>query len=393
MVFGGGAAGLWTLDALLRSGRSAVLLEAGELGAGQTVSAQGIIHGGFKYSLRGMLTASAEAIAAMPELWRACEAGERQPSLRGMRIRSHQCHLWRTQSLGSTIAMLGAGLALRVKPTALSAHERPPVLGGCPNVSRIDEQVIDPVSMLHELSTRHRGSILRIDLRSGLEIRPPAGRVGVVLSLLDPRSGDVLDLAPDTVILAAGIGNEGLRTLLGLDPAAAQRRPLHMTLVRGARDHPLAVLNGHCIDGARTRVTISSAEDSAGRIVWQVGGQLAEEGVARDESSLVAHAAEELRQVLPGFDPAVCEWCTYRVDRAEARVSGGLRPDDAQILVEGPVRTLWPTKLALAPRAAELALASLPSPLRRFDVERVAQWTRPLVALAPWERGQRWRSS
>lgn len=393
VVFGGGAAGLWTLDALLRSGRSAVLLEAGELGSGQTACAQGIIHGGLKYSLRGLLTASAAAIAEMPELWRACESGDRQPSLRGMRIRAYHCHLWRTDSIGSTIAMLGASLALRTRPSHVADEERPPVLARCPGaVARIAEQVVDPVSMVHELSTRHRSLILRIDLRHGLELRRQGQTECPVISLIDPASGDLLDLAPQRIILSAGVGNEGLREQLGLDPRTAQRRPLHMAMVRAGAERTLDVLNGHCVDGARTRLTVSSAEDSGDRVVWQLGGQLAEEGVELDDEALLAKAAEELGAVLPGFSADGLAWSSYRVDRAERRTAGGSRPEDAQVVIEGGILTVWPTKLALAPRAAALVLAALPPPQERFDVERVAAWSRPLVALPPWEWSLRWRS-
>ena len=45
-VIGGGIAGLWILDAAVRAGRNAILVEAFELGHGQSVAAQGIIHGG-----------------------------------------------------------------------------------------------------------------------------------------------------------------------------------------------------------------------------------------------------------------------------------------------------------------------------------------------------------
>ncbi len=62
-----------------------------------------------------------------------------------------------------------------------------------------------------------------------------------------------------------------------------QTRPLHMVLVRGELPH----LNGHCVDGRTTRVTITSDTErsetsAAGRTVWQVGGQIAEIGVALD---------------------------------------------------------------------------------------------------------------
>ena len=43
VIFGGGAAGLWLLDELVRAGRSTLLLEAHELGSGQTIASQGII--------------------------------------------------------------------------------------------------------------------------------------------------------------------------------------------------------------------------------------------------------------------------------------------------------------------------------------------------------------
>ena len=53
VIFGGGVAGLWLLDELVRRGRDALLLESSRLGTGQSIAAQGIIHGGLKYSLAG----------------------------------------------------------------------------------------------------------------------------------------------------------------------------------------------------------------------------------------------------------------------------------------------------------------------------------------------------
>ena len=78
VIFGGGGAGLWLLDELVRQGFSALLMEAHGLGSGQTVASQGIIHGGLKYTLSGLLTPSASAIRDMPGVWRACLAGERE---------------------------------------------------------------------------------------------------------------------------------------------------------------------------------------------------------------------------------------------------------------------------------------------------------------------------
>jgi len=390
VILGGGVAGLWTLDAVVRSGRSALLLEAGELGAGQTSSSQGIIHGGFKYTLHGLLTAAASAIAPMPGRWRAALAGDGEPDLSAVRVRAQTCHLWQTRSLRSALGMLGARAGLRVTPDRLDEHARPIPLRRCPGtVARIDEQVIDPLSLLHVLGARHRSRIMRIDVANGLEFRGVGDGWIERILLIHPETGEPLELQPRAIVLAAGAGNEALRSMAGLSPTIAQRRPLHMMMVRG----DLPILNGHCVDGAKTRVTVTSAEDSSRRIVWQLGGAIAETGVESDERSLIEFAAQELADILPGFELGDVEWASYRVDRAERRTGGGLRPDDAQCATDrdSNVITAWPTKLALAPRLADLVVEALPTPALRFDESIVESWPRPVVALPPWEITRTWR--
>ena len=111
VIFGGGAAGLWLLDELVRDGYDAVLLEANALGSGQTVASQGIIHGGLKYTLTGLFNPSADAIKEMPGLWRDCMAGTRLPDLTATQRRSDFCYLWSTQSLMSKAGMFAASHA------------------------------------------------------------------------------------------------------------------------------------------------------------------------------------------------------------------------------------------------------------------------------------------
>lgn len=402
LIFGGGVAGLWTLDELTRRGFATLLIERDELGSGQSVASQGILHGGFKYTLRGMLTAAAEAIAEMPAHWRACLEGAAEPTLRGTRVVADECHLWQTRSLASTLGMIGARAGLRVAPAVLEHSERPPALEHCPGkVARIDEQVIDPVSLIRDLSARHLARILKCGSEVGIEF--DLGAPGLVrrVTLARPE-GQPIALAPRHVLLAAGAGNERLRTQVGLGADAAQRRPLHMTMARGA----LPVLNGHCVDGAHTRVTITSAVCPVHGTIWQLGGQLAEDGVHFDERALQARAAEEVAHVLPGIDLSRTEWATYRVDRAERQTGGGARPDDAQLLEDGGnVITAWPTKLVLAPRLAQRvaarvaeagagvgahrSAATTPEPFAAI-LERLGGWPRPGVAKAPWDRAVTW---
>lgn len=393
LIFGGGAAGLWLLDELSRRGDRVLLLEAGCLGQGQTVASQGIIHGGLKYTLQGLLTPAAREIRDMPEIWRQCLAGERTPDLRKTRLRADSCHLWRSESLRSRLGMLGARIGLHIAPTELASGDRPALFAGCPGtVARLDEQVISPASFIADLAGQHRERLLRIDADKVRCIAPEAGVIEQVV-LSHPETGKSLDLHPRNVVLTAGAGNAALRRLCGLPTEEMQTRPLHMVLVRGE----LPVLNGHCVDGARTRVTITSDRDSTGRTVWQVGGQLAEEGVAFDERALVSRAAAELAVVLPDVDFANCEWATYRVDRAEFAIPRGGRPDTASVLCDGNIITAWPTKLALIPQLARMVAEFLPKPRlasigdSAFDLKEIADWPRPEVALPPWELPRTWQ--
>jgi choline dehydrogenase-like flavoprotein len=146
VIIGGGAAGLWTLDRLVARGYQVVLLEAFELGSGQTIASQGILHGGLKYTLSGMLTPSAKAIREMPVIWRECLEGKREPKLTRTMVRSPHCYLWRTESVASRLGMIGARVGLRVAPQAIAKDDRPVALMNCPGtVAKIDEQVIEHV--------------------------------------------------------------------------------------------------------------------------------------------------------------------------------------------------------------------------------------------------------
>ncbi len=164
-----------------------------------------------------------------------------------------------------------------------------------------------------------------------------------------------------------------------------QTRPLHMVMVRGA----LPQLNGHCVDGAHTRVTVTADTDGAGRTVWQLGGQIAEDGVTMERAALLEHAALELQTVLPGVNLEGAQWASYRVDRAEAATAGG-RPSDISLVADGNVIVGWPTKLALAPRLAAAVIEKIEPPAGDVPAPPPADWPRPVVARPPWEWDLTW---
>lgn len=399
LIIGGGAAGLWTLHELRRKRRTALLVEPFSLGQGQTIQSQGIIHGGLKYTLGGFMNSSAEAIREMPAIWEACLNGSRTPRLPKETLRASHCHLWRTKSLSSQAGMIGARVGLRVAPVAVPDSEHPAVLRQCPGaVLRLDEPVIDTAIMIGALAAQCSGFVRRIDPGAGLEIGVAQPAQPRPVTLRAPGRGETITVHPDRLVLTAGSGNGFLREQLGLSPQAMQIRPLHMGLVREAEPGSgrLPELNGHCVDGARTRVTITSAIDSAGRRVWQLGGEIAERGVSHGPEDLIAIARSELRAVIPGFDSAGCEWSTYRADRAEAATGAARRPDDCTVRVEGDVITAWPTKLALAPRVAEMVTEVVCRNPEPVDVDaeallsRLGEWAAPAVAAPPWESSRNW---
>src|SRR5207248_2373023 len=113
VIIGGGISGLWLLNRLRQLGYSAILLESKALGAGQTNKSQGIIHGGIKYALQGVMTSAATEIAEMPKVWDECLKGKGVIDLSQVPILSKHQYLWSTGSLASKIAGFFAGMTLR----------------------------------------------------------------------------------------------------------------------------------------------------------------------------------------------------------------------------------------------------------------------------------------
>jgi len=387
VIFGGGAAGLWLLDELVRRNISAVLLEAERLGSGQTIAAQGIIHGGLKYTLQGLLTGSARTIREMPLIWRDCLVGTRTPDLSGTRIRSQYCHLWRTDTVSSRLGMIGAKFGLRVTPRKLERHQCPEVLKNCSGtVAQLDEQVISPRDFVSCLASQHTSRILKINAKSGLSLEGTrSGHVDTIV-LRNEHTADTLRLRPKHVVFTAGAGNDRLRQMCGLSDLVMQRRPLHMVMLRG----PLPQLNGHCVDGARTRATITSDCDAAGRTVWQIGGRIAEDGVSLEEPLLIEHAEQEIQACIPGIDLTSVECATYRVDRAEGRTESGQRPEAVQILKDANTITAWPTKLALVPDLVRRIAPLIGCAGHPSHVGLPVDWPKPDIALPPWETARNW---
>jgi glycine/D-amino acid oxidase-like deaminating enzyme len=356
LLFGGGIAGLWTLNRLRREGFKAVLVEARALGAGQTLASQGMIHGGQKY--RG--GTSEEDVARMVPVWDACLAGTGELDLRGTKLLSEVQHLWTPKGIfWSLVGKLGSAVTRRPMAALKDPADWPEALrADAGSVYRLDEKVLDVRSLLEDLRRPVEGAIYlgRFAGFSGdaVAIEGPAGRIEV-------RAG--------FVVFCAGTGNEEAARKLGVP---TQRRPLTQVLARGL---PVP-LYGHCFGTDRDvpRLTVTSHPQTDGTYTWYFGGAVAEEG-GED-------CRREVEKLLPSLPWKDAGWSAFRIDRAEPDF-GGKRPPGAVCTVKGNAAFAWPVKMTLAPDLAAKVRAAIPVDPGPADV--ALPLPRPSLGKAPYE--------
>lgn len=373
LIVGGGIAGLWLNAQLRAAGYHSMLLEQTALGSGQSIKSQGIIHGGTKYALHGLLTGSSEAIADMPKRWRTALNGQGELDLRGVRVLSEAHYLWSPGTLAGNLTSFFASKAMRGRVDSVSGTELPPALQHPDfhgRVYRLDELVLDVPSLIERLQQLAEGSCFRAQQ----------------IQLLENSQGQVCGAQADgqrilaqRVVLCAGAGNAALLAGIGRSEPAMQVRPLHMVMLTAPSLKPLYA---HCLGASpKPRITITSHPMANGQWAWYLGGELAEAaGVARTEQAQIQHARSELEALLPWVSLSEARWACLRVDRAEPAQSGGVRPENAFVAQQDNLMIAWPTKLALAPDLSDRIVRILQDePLQ--PSEHPAQ-TLPLEALS-----------
>jgi glycerol-3-phosphate dehydrogenase len=353
LILGGGIAGLWLLADLRAQGVNA-LLATDELGKGQTIASQGIIHGGTKYALTGKVTGATLAIGDMPRLWKAALHGEGTVDLSKVKVLTESQLLWTSGGIGSRMTGFFASKAMKSRMDAVP-HDAYPALfrhaefhGG---LYRLDEPVLDVPSLLASLREQLADALVEVDVqRSGLQ--PAKNGYGYQAVL---PNGQVLEIAAQHIILTAGAGNAALLTRIacGRQPALLlpkmQRRPLQMVMVRG----DLPMIYAHALGMSdKPRATITSHRDAQGKVVWYIGGQPAEQGVGKPAAEVIAATRRELADLLPWLDVSGMAWATWNVDRAEGSQPDGSRPDQPTLHHDANITVAWPTKLAFAPMLA-----------------------------------------
>ena len=378
-ILGGGIAGLWLNARLRQLGYSTLLVERGALGGGQSVKSQGIIHGGTKYALNGKLSSAAEAIADMPDHWRACLDGTGELDLQGVRVLSEHHYLWSPGSLISNLAGFFASKALRGRVEQIKGKQLPTVFADRAfkgKVYQLAELVIDVPTAIKRLAEL-AGNSLIADSSPHLQRAADGGIEAVRLQHHQIKA--------QRYILSAGEGTESLLSDWQQDKPAMQRRPLQMVLVKGAALPPLFA---HCLGSSpKPRMTVTTHPCADGQWCWYLGGDLAEQGAGQAPDELIAKAKRELQELLPWISLEGTRWTTLPVNRAEPAQSGLVRPDTAFVQPVTNALVTWPTKLALAPNLADQVIEQLQSQqvVPHAPTPITDTLTKPKVSAPEWD--------
>lgn len=386
VITGGGIAGLWLINVLAARGYSCVLLERDTLGGGQTLLSQGIIHGGLKYALGGSLSSESEAIAGMPDRWRAHLKGAASPDLSTVPVLSDTQHMWSAGSMASRFTTFFASRMLRGRIQKLRFADYPGALRDSRfrgNVYRMDDLVLDAEELVRALAAPVADRLLRVTLEPDMI---EWNSEGIASIALDPDTR----LVPRHTVLAAGAGNQPiLQAAYEHDlchGCETQLRPLHMLLVKHRFGHRLYA---HCIGASnKPRLTVTSHPTPDGEVVWYLGGDLAERGVEMSPQQLIEAGKRELAELFPWLDFSDAAFSTVRVDRAEPRQNALAKPDSAWARRDRNITVAWPTKLTLAPDLGDRVLALLHD-LEPGPVDPLPETLpRAEPGLARWQRSQ-----
>jgi glycine/D-amino acid oxidase-like deaminating enzyme len=384
-IIGGGIAGTWALNLLRKHGYNVILLEADTLGAGQTLASQGMVHGGLKYALSGVLNGASEAIADMPRRWRACLEGKDDVDLRGAKLLSPTYYMFSADTALGRLRTFFASKALRGRIDKVNKADWPAEFRGFNGVVYLlNDFVLDIADLLQTLTREHADRIFSFKA-DGHNITPtitpaisptgtPTGQ-GYDIHLQD------ITLHASQLISCAGNGSEALIKALGVPDIQVQQRPLKQVIVKPKHN---VSLYGHCLTGITTnepRLTITSSRRN-GELVWYLGGQLADRGMQLSDDEQIATAKRELGICVPWLDWQDAEYSVLTVERAEPKQTSGLKPEQAYVVRQGNFIQCFPTKLTLAPDLGDRLLAVMDPP-QNPDVFNTIQ---PLttVGVAPW---------
>ncbi len=392
LIFGGGIAGLWMLNRLRAESYDVMLLEQNQLGYGQSIASQGMIHGGIKYALNGSLNSASQAIADMPEHWQNCLEGKGDIDLRGTNILSEQYYMWPHSSLRSRFNAFLGSKALRGKVSTIAKQEYPVFFKeNIPGpLYQLRDIVLDVPSLLTCLSEKHRDQIKQIIWD---DCRIEANEDGEVKSIQINSDNETYIIKAKRFLISSG---EGVKTLLQKllpeqqlpESLEMQLRPLQMTIVKHKNPDPIFV---HCVADKLTstpEVTITSHPCKDGDMAWYLGGEIAESGALLSPDEHLTLVEEKIKTMFPWADLNDAKWHSFFINRAEAKTPNGKRPETASLHQYKNIIVCWPSKLTLSPNLGQQVFSLLKEQNiipGTYDNPAITALPFPGVATTPWD--------
>ena len=373
VIIGGGIAGAWLLRLLTQKGYNTILLEQDSLGSGQTLASQGMIHGGLKYALSGLLSKESEAISKMPRRWTECLTSKKgEIDLRAVSILSKDYYMFGDGQIGK-LASFFASKALRGRIQKLDLSNKPPCFSGFDGlIYKLNDLVLDTESLLSELIKGLEDRVFKLKCSSQNIKRLEQG-YEIILSDMRINS--------KVLINCAGNGSKTLLEELKITEFKTQNRPLKQIIV----DAPNQLnMFAHCItnlSSTEPRFTITTHHSAVNKI-WYIGGQLATLGADLSDEMLIANAKKELRHCIPWLTLNEDTLRTLNIDRVEPLTSNRLKPDEAFAKRSHDFLQCFPTKLTLAPDLGDKVLQILDPP--SHSERLMSTHARAKIGSAPW---------
>ena len=347
IIVGGGISGLWLAAELKARGMHCCVIDRGPLGQGQTLASQGMIHGGTKYALDGLLSRSAQVIGAMPGRWRAALKGEGTVDLSEVSLERADQLLWSTDSIASNLVGFFASQAMRSRMQRIDPDEEPAFKSRefAGHLYRLSEPVLKLDTLISAFQNRLGESLYQAEVKSLIQ---RDGNIQGVETDQGTLSGEV--------ILTAGEGNEALLASAGIEHIKMQRRPLAMGVVK--LNTPIPPVFGHQLGAtSKPKLTISTHHIEGSQYLY-LGGQVAEDGIDRSDELQKTSLVDALHAGLHWLKPDIATTEVFRINRAEPSMQGH-RPETAFVQHVAGCWVCWPTKLALAPALSDALITKL----------------------------------
>tara|TARA_A100001035_G_scaffold233938_1_gene196863 strand:+ start:10501 stop:11634 length:1134 start_codon:yes stop_codon:yes gene_type:complete len=373
VIIGSGIAALWTANLLNENGFDVIVLEKDSVASNQTIASQGMIHGGTKYSLDGVLTKATQSISEMPSTWRDALNGNGKVDLSESKINAHSQVLWSADTLHSKILSFFGSKAMSSKMQPIDKKEHPAFSSKDfkGSLFKLNELVVDVQSVVANLTKNLDGKIIKA---KGTKILLSNGKViGIETS--------IGKLECDELILAAGEGNEQILKNSNVKSFPMQTRPLAMGMVYMNKNIP-DIFGHHLGSSSRPKVTISTHYINKKQILY-IGGEVSESGVNLSDEQQVIKIERSLKEALSWIDLDIDKIEVLRINRAEAKNKNVLKPDSFFIGRNDGLMVCWPTKLAFAPLIAENVLDELNKPI--LNNSKKIHGEKPEISNYPWE--------